>query len=156
MSVLIFARMGIGELNEGPLHATLKSHYAAHGGEAEVPVGGFVADAVRGGIVYEVQTGSFSGLARKLKQLVAVGPVVLVHPIPRDSYIVKVDDGGEILSRRKSPKHGGLAHIVGQLVYIPELLDEPNLAIEVVLTVEEEIRRFDPQKKPSPRRLAGA
>ena len=139
--------MGIGELNEGPLHATLKSYYAANGGAVEVPMEGYVADAVRGGIIYEVQTGSFSGLQRKLSHLVTLGPVVLVHPIASNSTIVKVDESGEIISRRKSPKHGELINIVGQLVYIPQLINEPNLSVEVVLTDEEEIRTYDPNKR---------
>ena len=50
---------GIGQLNEGPLHAALKNRYA-HSGELEVPIGGFVADAVYDGVIYEIQTGSFS------------------------------------------------------------------------------------------------
>ena len=56
--------MRIGTLNEGPLHAALKATYVANGGDAEVAIEGFVADAVRGGVIYEVQTGSFSGLTR--------------------------------------------------------------------------------------------
>ena len=81
--------MPIGELNEGPLHAALKAIYSANGGEQEVPVETFVADAVRGGVMYEIQTGSFSGLGRKMRSLADVGPVVLVHPIPASTVIVK-------------------------------------------------------------------
>jgi len=138
--------MSIGTLNEGPLHATLKATYVANGGDAEVPIDGFVADAVREGVIYEIQTGSFSGLGRKLSTLVERGPVVLVHPIAQTSYIVKLDDTGELLPRRKSPKHGALISILNELVYIPKLLNHPHFSIEVVLTEEEELRRFDPKK----------
>ena len=106
--------MSIGLLNEGPLHAALKAAYTANGGAAEVPVESFVADAVRGGVMYEIQTGSFSGLQRKMSTLADVGPVVLVHPIPQTTYIVKEEDGKES-PRRKSPKHGRLSHIVSEL-----------------------------------------
>lgn len=140
--------MAIGTLNEGPLHAALKATYVAHGGDAEVPVEGFVADAVRGGIMYEVQTGSFSGLGRKLKKLLDVGPLVLVHPIPATTYIVKIDAAGEVLpGRRRSPKRGALINIVGELVYIPQLLEHPNFSVEVILTEEEEWRVHDPKKR---------
>ena len=139
--------MSIGLLNEGPLHAALKAAYTANGGAAEVPVESFVADAVRGGVMYEIQTGSFSGLTRKLSALAEVGPVVLVHPVARNTTIVKVDDDGELSRPRKSPRHGELIHIVNELVYLPALLNHPNFAVEAVLVDVEEIRTFDPNKR---------
>ena len=140
--------MSIGILNEGPLHAALKSAYAANGGEVEVSVGSFVADAVRGGVMYEIQTGSFSGLGRKMQALADHGPVVLVHPIAQTTTIVKCPQGGsDTPSRRKSPKHGELIHIVDELVYLPQLLNHPNFSVEAVLTVEEEVREYDPKKR---------
>ena len=140
--------MSIGILNEGPLHAALKSAYAANGGETEVSVGSFVADAVRGGVMYEIQTGSFSGLARKMRALADHGPVVLVHPIPETITIVKEPlKKGDKRSRRKSPKHGQLIHIVDELVYLPQLLSHPNFSVEAVLTMEEELREYDPKKR---------
>ena len=135
--------MGIGTLNEGPLHSALKSLYTANGGEAEVAVDGFVADAVRHGITYEIQTGSFSGLGRKMAFLAERGPVVLVHPIAHRTVVVKQPDG----SRRRSPKRGELIHIVNELVYLPGLLNHPNFSVEAVLTEEESIREYDEKKR---------
>ncbi len=140
--------MSIGVLNEGPLHAALKAAYAANGGAAEVPVESFVADAVRNGIIYEIQTGSFSGLGRKMQSLVEVAPVVLVHPIARNTTIIKQpsnDKPGKV-EKRRSPKHGELVHIVNELVYLPKLLNHPNFSVEAVLTEEQELRRYDPKK----------
>ena len=140
--------MSIGELNEGPLHAALKSAYAANGGDAEVCVDGFVADAVRGGIMYEIQTGSFSGLARKMTSLVELGPVVLVHPIASSTMVVRQpDDPDKLAKRSRSPRKGRLIDIVHELVYLPALLNHENFAVEAVLTVQEELRRFDPRKR---------
>jgi hypothetical protein len=139
--------MSIGILNEGPLHAALKAAYVANGGEAEVPVQTFVADAVRNGVMYEIQTGSFSGLGRKMASLAEVGPIVLVHPIAKNKTIVKQpkEEGGKA-EVRKSPKHGCLVHIVNELVYLPTMLNHPNFSVEAVLTEEEELRHYDPQK----------
>ncbi len=139
--------MAIGTLNEGPLHAALKAMYAANGGEEEVSVDGFVADAVRNGTMYEIQTGSFSGMGRKLDRLLALGPVVLVHPIAEQSHHLKVAEEDGTITRRKSPKRGALVHIVNELVYIPYQLAHPNLSVDVVLTHEEEVRFFDPDKR---------
>ena len=139
--------MSIGILNEGPLHAALKAAYVANGGEAEVPVQTFVADAVRNGVMYEIQTGSFSGLGRKMAALAEVGPVVLVHPIAGTKTIIKQpQQDGARAQTRKSPKHGQLVHIVNELVYIPQMLNHPNFAVEAVLTEERELRCYDPRK----------
>ena len=73
--------MGIGTLNEGPLHAALKQHYLRRGGQEEVPVGDFVADVVCEDKIFEIQTGSFSGLKRKLESLCRNNQVRLVHPV---------------------------------------------------------------------------
>jgi hypothetical protein len=139
--------MSIGVLNEGPLHAALKAAYSANGGEEEVSVQTFVADAVRNGIMYEIQTGSFSGLRRKMAALADVGPVVLVHPIARTTTIVKQpEDRSAKPASRKSPKRGSLIHIVNELVYLPQMLNHPNFSVEAVLTEVREIRVFDPKK----------
>lgn len=139
--------MSIGILNEGPLHAALKAAYAANGGEEEVAVQTFIADAVRNGIMYEIQTGSFSGLGRKMSALADVGPVVLVHPIAQNTTIIKQPvKPDEKVVTRKSPKHGALIHIVNELVYLPLMLNHPNFSVEAVLTQEREIRVYDPKK----------
>ena len=138
----------IGTLNEGPLHATLKAAYAANGGAEEVKINGFVADAVREGVIYEIQTGSFSGLYRKLSTLVEHSRVVLVHPIAANTMIVKQPrTKSDTTSRRRSPKHGRLVHIVNELIYLPSLLGHKNFSVEVVLTEEEELRSYDPNKR---------
>jgi hypothetical protein len=138
----------IGMLNEGALHAALKEDYLGKTGLAEVPFGGFVADVVRDGVIYEVQTSSFSGLARKMSVLADLSPVVLVHPIPQSKHLVRVQDTetGEF-TRRRSPKRGAIVHILRELVYLPEMLKHPNFAVEVVLTEEEEMQTFDPKAR---------
>ncbi len=139
---------GIGTLNEGPLHQALKSLYLTGNGEEEVPVGSYVADVrAEDEVLYEIQTGGFAHLKRKLATLIESHRVVLVHPIAAIRYIVKlpVEEEGQA-SRRKSPKRSSLANIVEELVSIPHLLDHPNFSVEVVLIEEDEIRVFDPQR----------
>ncbi len=136
----------IGTLNEGPLHQALKSLYCTPDAEEEVAVGSFVAD-VRGAddVLYEIQTGGFAPLKRKLATLLQTHRVVLVHPVAAVRYIVKLpeEEDGQA-SRRKSPKRGSAANIVEELVSIPQLLDHPNFEVEVVLIEEDEIRVHDP------------
>jgi len=144
----------IGTLNEGPLHEALKALYVEEQtlrtdrAETEVPIGNFVAD-VRAGddVLYEIQTGSFGPLKRKLATLLEAHRVVLVFPIAQVRYILKVpEDRDEAPTRRRSPKRGSIAHVVEALVSIPMLLDHPNFELEVVLIAEEEVRVFDPGK----------
>ena len=55
------------------------------------------------------------------------------------------------LRRRKSPKHDSVFTVFDGLTSIPTLLDHPNLTIDVVMTVEEDVRVKDPE----PRRPGG-
>ena len=65
------AANGVGVLNEKPLHASLKAWYAQPGDRFEVAVAGSVIDIVRGELLIEIQTRSFSALRRKLESCVA-------------------------------------------------------------------------------------
>lgn len=109
--------------------------------------------------IVEIHTSGFSPLKRKLPRLLKRHRVTLAHPIARDRYIVKVAAGRTVpamrrstgatrapetrralRTRRKSPKHGSVFDIFPALVSIPALLAHPNLTLDVVMTVEEEIR----------------
>ena len=131
----------IGELNERSLHRALKARYAVSGSVTEKAVDGFVADVVIGNRIVEVHTGSFSPLKKKLPRLLERHAVTLVYPIARDRYIVKVATDPEVpAKRRKSPKHGTVFQVFSALSSIPSLLSHPNLTLEIVMTVEEELR----------------
>lgn len=131
----------IGELNERSLHRALKERYAVAGSETEQVIDGFVTDVVAGGRIVEIQTGSFGPLRNKLTRLLDAHPVTLVHPIARDRYLVRVSDDPALPpTRRRSPKHGSVFDVFSALVSIPSLLAHPNLTLEVVMTVEEEVR----------------
>ncbi len=131
----------IGELNERSLHRALKERYAVAGSETEQVIDGFVTDVVAGDRIVEIQTGSFGPLKNKLTRLLDAHPITLVHPIARDRYLVRVPDDPALPStRRRSPKHGSVFGVFPALVSIPALLSHPNLTLEVVMTVEEEVR----------------
>ena len=137
----------IGTLREGPLHASLKRWYAELEDGVEVPMDGFVIDLVRGDLLIEVQTRGFSSMKRKVTHLLERGHRVrIVHPIPANKWIVKVSADGEILDRRRSPKHGDQTDIFSELVSFPNLLTDPNLEIDIIITEEEELRRHTPNR----------
>ncbi len=136
--------MNIGVFNESPLHQALKDHYSGRGARQEVAVAGsFVADVVAGDdCIFEIQTGGFGALRRKLGRVLDHHRVVLVHPVAHVRYIVKLpEEPDQAPSRRRSPKRGSVHDVLSELVSIPRLLDHPNFELEVVLTEEEEVRQ---------------
>lgn len=135
----------IGTLAEKSLHAGLKSWLAQPGDGIEVQVDGFFIDIVRGELLVEIQTRNFSAMKRKLRKLLPKHPVLLVHAIPQEKWIVRETAVSAPISRRKSPKRGRVIDIFRELVHIPHLLPHPHLTIAVLLTQQEEILRDDGQ-----------
>lgn len=135
----------IGTLRETPLHAALKEWCARPGDLLEAPIDGFVVDVLRDDRLIEIQTSGFSALSTKFRHLLRRGHrILLVHPVARDRTIVKLDPGGTVIGRRLSPRHGGPVDLFSELVSFPDLVAQPGLEIEVVMTVEEEVRVHAP------------
>ncbi|MEE8593238.1 MAG: hypothetical protein V3T03_03840 [Candidatus Bipolaricaulota bacterium] len=134
-------RPHIGTLNEKPLHASLKAWISEPGDEFEVRIGRFVADIVRGSLLIEIQTGSTFPLKRKLNALLKHHAVHLVIPIAQQKTIITIDEIGDVVSTRKSPKRGELLDVFNHLVHLRELLGDANFSIEALLIHVEEIRR---------------
>jgi hypothetical protein len=133
----------VGTLREKPLHAALKAWYAGEGDEIEVPVDGFVIDIVRGGLLIEIQTRSFSSIKRKLTALLETHQVRLVHPIAVEKWIIKPSTDGGAATRRKSPRKGSPNDLFAELVSFPSLVAHPRLSIDVVLIQADEVWRYD-------------
>jgi hypothetical protein len=135
----------IGVMREGPLHAAVKALLAEPGDRLEVPVGRFVIDLVRAdGELVEVQTGGFGALGRKLDALLDEHRMRVVHPVAAERRIVRVDEQGQVLASRRSPKRATAISVFDKLVAFPSLLTHPNLTIEVLLLREDHIRRPQP------------
>lgn len=136
---------GIGVMREGPLHAAVKALLAEPGDRLEVPVGRFVVDLVRAdGELVEVQTGGFGALGSKLDALLDEHRIRVVHPVAAERRIVRLDDNGQVLGARRSPRRGTAMAVFDELVAFPSLLTHPNLTIEVLLLREDHIRRPHP------------
>jgi hypothetical protein len=143
---------GIGVLREGSLHAAVKALLAEPGDRLEVPVGRFVIDLVRAdGELVEVQTGGFGALGKKLDALLDEHRVRVVHPVAAERRIVRVDEHGQVLGVRRSPKRETAVAVFDKLVAFPSLLTHPNLTVEVLLLREDHIRR--PQRTSTPGRV---
>ena len=132
-------------MREGALHAAVKALLAEPGDRLEVPVGRFVIDLVRAdGELVEVQTGGFGPLAKKLDALLDEHRMRIVHPVAAERRIVRVDEHGQVLGARRSPKRATAVAVFDKLVAFPSLLTHPNLTVEVLLLREDHIRRPQP------------
>jgi hypothetical protein len=125
-------------VTEQTLHEQLKEVYAKETGEIESTLGDYRVDVVRGDLLIEIQTRSFSNIRDKLRDLAGDYKVRLVHPIAYRKWITKLNKDGKPVSRRKSPKSGRIEDIFYELVYMPKLLSNSNFELEVVLVDLEE------------------
>ena len=140
--------MSIGLLREGHLHASLRALYVQPGDQVEVPVDGYVVDIHRDGLLIEVQTANFSAIARKMRDLVTRHRVRLVYPVARDRWVVKMPrDASGGITRRKSPRHLEAFDVFEELVSFPELIGHANFELDVVVTEEETVWRFEGGRK---------
>ncbi len=132
-------------MREGPLHAAIKAALAEPGDRFEVPVGRFVIDLVRAdGELVEVQTGGFAGLRGKLDALLDAHRMRIVHPVAAERRIVRVDEHGEVISARRSPRRATAVDVFDKLVAFPSLVSHPNLTLEILLASEDHIRAAAP------------
>lgn len=125
-------------MTEQTLHEQLKELYARETGEIESTMGDYRVDVVRGDLLIEIQTRSFSSIRDKLRDLTQENRVRLVHPIAYQKWITRLDEDKKQVSRRKSPRRGRVEDVFSELVYLPKLLMSPNFELEVVLVDLEE------------------
>lgn len=127
-------REGIGRLNEGMLHRTLKFFYEPDVDRHERKIGRFVADIVNDEGIIEIQTRAFSNLREKLQNFLTVGRVTVVFPVATEKYIQWCDpETGELTAPRKSPRKGKVFDVFPELYRIKNLLTDPHLTVKVVL-----------------------
>jgi hypothetical protein len=131
-------------LSETSLHTALKQWYSQPGDLLETSVDGSIIDIVRGDLLIEIQTRSFTALRHKLERLLVTHPVRLVYPVAAMKWIIRQDAAtGKRISRRKSPRRGRAEDLFRELVYLAELASHPGLTVEVLLVHEEELRIND-------------
>ena len=125
-------------MTEQTLHEQLKEYYARETGEIESPLGDYKVDVVRGDLLIEIQTRSFSSIRDKLRDLAQENRIRLVHPIAYQKWITRLDKDKNQVGRRKSPRRGRVEDIFYELVYLPKLLMNPNFELEIVMVDLEE------------------
>ena len=141
-------RLGIGTLAEKTVHAILKNYYEPREEKQEVPLAGYVADIFTGQEVIEIQTRQLDTMKDKLSVVLALDPVTVVHPIPREKWLIWVDqDSGALTPRRKSPLKGSPYTAFTELYGIKMFLNQKNLRLRLALLDIEEYKLQNGQRK---------
>ncbi len=126
---------------ETSLHRELKAIYAGEAGQTEMRVGRYRIDAVADGELVEIQHGRLSALRSKLGDLLTHHRVRVVKPIVGEKLLIRQRSaGGRVVSRRRSPKRGGMLDLFHDLVYFTRIFPHPGLSIEAILVDVEEYR----------------
>lgn len=134
-------RLGIGTLSEKTVHAILKNYYEPDEDKQEIPIENYVADIYSDGEIIEIQTRQFNRMRNKLKAFLPLYPVTIVYPIPREKWLIWIDEeSGELSKKRKSPAKGNPYTAFIELYKIKMFLKEPNLRLKLVLIDMEEYR----------------
>lgn len=134
-------RLGIGTLSEKTIHAILKNYYEPDEDKQEIPVDNYVADICTDGEIIEIQTRQFNRMRDKLSVFLSQYPVTIVYPIPREKWIIWIDEeSGELSKKRKSPAKGNPYLVFPELYKIKMFLKNPNLRIKLVLMDMEEYK----------------
>jgi len=126
---------------ETSLHRQLKLHYAGDQGEVEAQLGPYRIDAVRDGLLIEIQHGGLAAIRDKIRALLKKHNVLVVKPIVARKLLVKrKSQGGKIVSSRKSPKRGTPLDLFHELVHFTRVFPHKRLTIETPLVEIEEHR----------------
>lgn len=134
-------RLGIGTLSEKTVHAILKNYIEPDEDRQEIPVEGYVADIYRNNEIIEIQTRQFNKLRNKLDAFLPLCPVTIVYPIPREKWLIWIDENsGELSKRRKSPVRGSAYTVFPELYKIKSFLKNQNIRFRLILLDMEEYR----------------
>ncbi len=126
---------------ETSLHRALKEHFRRDGGVLEGRLESFRIDVINPDELVEIQHAGLGQLRDKLRRLLLRHDVLVVKPLIHRKQIVRhKKKGGQVASRRWSPKRGDILEIFDDLVHFVQVFPHPRLALEVPLVDVEEAR----------------
>ena len=148
---------GIGTLSEKRMHAILKHYVCADEsfyeirvkdtlGQADTKGNGYVADVLRGGNIWEIQTGSMYPMRTKIAWYMEHTPylVTVVVPVPYRKHINWIDPAtGTVQKRSGKPHVTKPISVASELYWLREHLQNPRLRFELLLLEVEEYRLLD-------------
>ena len=132
---------------ERGVHLSMKKHFCPNESFHEQRVGKYVADAFDGSTIFEIQTGSFSLLRKKIQYYLenTDHQVLVIRPLAKNKRILWLDaETGELAKKpRLSAKHETLISALPEIFYLHELLEHPRLKFCFPLLEISEVRLLD-------------
>lgn len=141
----------IGIQKEKILHKTLKYYLCNDESKHEVKIkksskGILYADICIDNNIYEIQTRGLNKLRDKLDEFLNDYDVTVVHPIAYKKNIYKIEETGEVIGPKKSPKTGKVFDAFKELYKIKFYLNNPKLHLKIVLLDIDEYRNVVTKK----------
>lgn len=142
---------GIGTQGEKSVHSLLKFLLCPDDTCHELPCGKHVADVRTEERIYEIQTGGFYPLAKKMEDYLEVSPVTVVKPLSIKPLIRWMDPETGALDEKVSrgrPKK--ITDILPDMYFLREYVSDPHFSLLVLLVETEEYRMkngYGPEKK---------
>ena len=151
--------MGIGTLAEKRLHAAIKRYVCPNEDFHEVGVAStrYVSDVRIGNEIYEIQTGSFYPMKKKIAYYLEKTDcsVTVVHPIPAVRWMSWVEPETMDISPRRKVAGKKAIDLLPELYCLSEHLQDPRLRFRILLLEVQDFRllngRSNDRKKGSNR-----
>lgn len=141
------AEKGIGTYGEKYMHLILKHFFCPDPDWHEVGLGDFFADAVTGDEIYEIQTGGFYPLKKKLAYYLtrADKRVVVVCPVVAKKRLIWIDPetGATEESGRYTSYPRAQFRVLRELFWLSELDLFPHVRFRLVYLTVDEYRKLD-------------
>ena len=121
---------GIGTYNEKILHKALKHAVCEDPSCLEVKVGAYVADILCDGEIFEIQTGGFYPLVKKIEYFLenTEYKITVVHPLITELLLIRMDGAtGEVIRKKRSPKKETPASILPELFYLRHIVSSERV-----------------------------
>ncbi len=139
---------GIGTLGEKRLHAVIKRFVCPNEDYHEVGVLGtrYVADVRMGNDIYEVQTGAFYPMRKKIDHYLGNTDctVTVIHPMAAQKWVTWLDpQSGETSPRTRSPKHESAMELLPELYALLPHLGNTRLRFRLLFLEVEDFRLLD-------------
>lgn len=136
---------GIGTLAEKRLHAVIKRFLCEDEDfhEVGVPNTRYVSDVRIGNDIYEVQTGAFYPMQKKILYYMENTDctVTVVHPIAVKKWVSWLDPKtGDISERRRSSRQGKPEDVLAELYSLLPVLGNPRLRFRLLLIEAQDFR----------------
>ena len=147
----------IGTLREKRLHAVVKRYLCEDVSTHEIPVKDIlsredapntkmIADVLAEDHVYEVQTGGFYPLRKKLQWYLEHTncDITVVHPMAGIKYLSWIDpEDGQVASRTKVARRGRVKDVAKELYWLSDFIGNPRFSLRLLLLEIEEYRILD-------------